>query len=93
MSETLAQVKAGKRVRNFESELLGSEGARIPVLLSGAPVVLEASGASETVGMVFVVHDNRKAKSLFVELEAKSYELTVVEERLRQQIRGAEQAG
>ena len=93
VSETLAQVKAGKRVRNFESELLGSEGARIPVLLSGAPVVLEASGASETVGMVFVVHDNRKAKSLFVELEAKSYELTVVEERLRQQIRGAEQAG
>ncbi|OHA48906.1 MAG: hypothetical protein A2806_04400 [Candidatus Terrybacteria bacterium RIFCSPHIGHO2_01_FULL_48_17] len=92
VSALLAQVKAGKRMNSFEGEFLGKEGTHIPVLISGAGVVLEESGGRETVGMVFVVHDNRKATSVLQELEAKSHELATVEKRLREQLKGAAQA-
>jgi PAS domain S-box-containing protein len=74
------RIEDGDVLRREESWLVAKDGARVPVSVTGAPV-LDASGALQ--GIVLVAHDIREIRQLLVDKEAEIARRRSAEDELR----------
>ena len=74
------RIEDGRVLRREESWLLGKTGERIPVSITGSPVV-DSSGALQ--GIVLVAHDIRQLRQLLADREDEIQRRRSAEEQLR----------
>ncbi|HEY1555294.1 MAG TPA: ATP-binding protein [Kofleriaceae bacterium] len=77
------RIEDGNVLRREESWLLAKDGARIPVSITGSPVV-DASGALQ--GIVLVARDVREMRQLLAEKEQAAAELRAANDSIEQQL-------